>query len=375
MNTAKDYLLKNKVLWTIGLAALILFSFITANAASVPKATLKVTRLDFANGYWNYRADYTLKNLYDGSLKVNGAIFVNNINQSGSSETGYALKPSKKYVFTFYSKSKGKGRILASKVVVASKAPAVSQVAHNPVYTPTPIITPTPTPPSGSTTITKNGFLLSGSLCSFDYSLMPQSENNARRLLNLCEVDVPILEARFGRGPSAPIYKIQFYSPAAGSQGTGGDAIAYAGTSGVFLSTESWGTEFPYDAKILAHELTHVIQSFKGYNSADYPGWLVEALADYGAYVAGYSNDLEKDCYHFSNDMQNQTHVYSCTYKFLKFVGSKYDPETPFKLHKALQSGTYTENLWVQYAGKTFNQLTSECSQDSNCGGLYHGGL
>ncbi len=362
----KERLLKSKVLWTTVLTILILLSFSGVHAAVSPKVTFQVTRLDFVNGYWNYRADYTLKNLNDGSLKVNGAIFVNNITQSGSSEVGYALKPGKRYVFTFYSKSGGKGRILASKVVVPPRGSASKNtLTQTPIFTSTPIPIP----------ITKNNFLLSGASCIIDYTLVPQSEANARRLVNLCDIDVPRLEAKFGRGPSAPIYKIQFYNPAAGSQGTGGDATAYAGTSGVFLSTNSWGSEFPYDAKILAHELTHVIQSFKGYNSADYPGWLVEALADYGAYVAGYTNDLEKDCYHFSNDMQNQNHVYSCTYKFLKFIGDKYDPQIPFKLHRALQSGIYSENLWSQYTGKTFNQLTSDCSQDSNCGGAYHGGL
>lgn len=353
------------MLWTIGLAALVLFSFITANAALVPKVTLKVTRLDFANGYWNYRAGYTLKNLYDGSLKVNGAMFVNNINQSGSSETGYTLKPDKKYTFTLYSKSGGKGRILASKVVVASKAPTVIQTTHRSITTPTPVSVP----------ITKKEFLLSGSLCNFDYSLLPQSENNARRLIDLCESIVPKLEAKFGRGPSAPPYKIQFYVSAPGSQGTGGDANASAGSTGIYLSTNYWQGELPDEAGyIMAHELTHVITSHFG------SAWLAEAIADYGAYIvagyAGYSKGLfESNCYHFPNDIQNQNHVYGCTYKFLKFVEDKYDSTIVFKLNKALQSENYSENVFAQYTGKTYNQLISECSQDSICGGVYHGGL
>lgn len=369
MNRAKVFLLKNKVLWIVVLSTLISFSFISVHAASAPKVTLKITRLGFANGYWNYKADYTLRNLYDGSLKVNGAIFVNIITQNGSSETGYALKPGRKYIFTFYSKSSGKGKILASKIIVASKAQTASQI------TPTPVITLASVPIYTSTPISKNGFLLSGSLCSFDFSLLPQSENNARRLLNLCEQNVPILEAKFSRGPSAPPYKIQFYTPVAGSQGTGGDPNAYVASGQIYLSTSYWQTEAPYDARILAHEITHVIQSFKGYNSPDYPGWLIEALADHGAYTAGYSSDLEKDCYHFSTDMQNQLHVYSCTYKFLKFIENKYDSTIVFKLNKALQSGSYSEDLFSQYTGKTFNQLTSECSQNSDCGGVFHGGL
>lgn len=234
MNIVKDYLLKSKALWTIGLAALILFSFITANAASVPKVTLKVTRLDFVNGYWNYRAAYTLKNLYDGSLKVNGAMFVNNINQSGSSETGYALKPGKKYTFTFYSKSGGKGRILASKVIVASKAPAVSQVAPNPVHTPTPIITPIPPPPSVS--ISKNGFILSTSKCEFDYSALPEAETTARRLISFCEEIAPKIEAKFGIGPRP--YKIKIFIGKTDSTTRLHDPYGYAGSDGIYLSTE-----------------------------------------------------------------------------------------------------------------------------------------
>ncbi len=134
-------MLKNMVFWTMIVGTLISFSFITVHAASTPKVTLKITRLDFANGYWNYRVDYTLRNLYDGSLKVNGAMFVNNITQNGSSETDYALKPGKKYTFIFYSKSGGKGRILASKVVVLPRASANKNIS-----TPIPIYTPTPTP-------------------------------------------------------------------------------------------------------------------------------------------------------------------------------------------------------------------------------------
>src|SRR3989344_2362235 len=97
--------------------------FFNVNAAPLPKVSLTVTRLDFNNGYWNYRADYNLKNLSDGSLSVNGAMFVNNIKQSGSAEVGYAMKPGRKYTFTFYSRSGGRGRIMASRAVVAPKAP------------------------------------------------------------------------------------------------------------------------------------------------------------------------------------------------------------------------------------------------------------
>lgn len=262
--------------------------------------------------------------------------------------------------------------------VPASPLPAVVKPTPTQIYppaipAPTLKITPTPTPIL--TLMTQNKLLLSGILCTVDYQLIPQSEGVARRLLDLCESNVPKIEAKFGRGLNAPPYRIEFYTPGPGSggQGTNSDSDAYV-TDRVYLGTNYWQTEHSNDAGILTHELTHVIQSYQGYLTSA-QRWLVEALADYGAYVAGYSDDLETRCYHFSTDMQNQTHMYSCTYKFLKFVGGKYDSEIPFKLHRALQSGTYSDNLWIQYTGKAFSQLASECSQDSNCGGAYHGGL
>ena len=259
-------------------------------------------------------------------------------------------------------------------------SPAISGPTTTPPTVSTPKLPPQQSPPKTPTVnqpslVTKSGFLLSGSLCTVDFSLVPQSENNARRLLDFCQKAVLVLEVKFGRGPNAPPYEIKFYTPTAGAQGTGGDANAYVADGQIYLSTNYWQSQVPYDAKILAHEITHVIQSFYGYNTPEYPGWLIEALADYGSYVAGYSSDLEKDCYHFSTDIQSQTRVYDCTYKFLKFIENKYDSTLVFKLHKALQAGSYSESLFVQYTGKTFNQLTSECSQDSNCGGSYHGGL
>jgi hypothetical protein len=205
-----------------------------------------------------------------------------------------------------------------------------------------------------------------------DFSLLPQSESNARRLIDFCEKIAPKIETEFGNGPRP--YKIQFYIPGTGAGGTGtySDADAYV-TDKIYLSSIYWQTEHATDAAIMAHELTHAIQF--SVSGTQYEAWLTEALADYGAYVAGYQNNLEERCYHFSSEAQNQYRVYGCTYKFLKFIANKYDSKIAFKLHKALQSRSYSENLFVQFTGKTYNQLLNECSQDSNCGGTFHGGL
>ena len=250
-----------------------------------------------------------------------------------------------------------------------SVIPETKPASQPKINTPTSIIpSPNVTPVSPQISITKNGFVLSGTSCVMDYALMPQSEGNARRLIDLCENDIPKIESKFGRGPRALPYKIQFYTPAPGSQGTGGDARAYVDGGVVFLSTEYWGTKFVYDEKILAHELAHANQSFCFNTCPEYSALVVEALADYGAYVAGYINDLEKECYNFPNSRQIK--VFNCTYEFLKFIESKYDSGISLKLHKAFQSGTYSENLFLQYTGKTYEQLIDECSKDSDCGGV-----
>ena len=225
---------------------------------------------------------------------------------------------------------------------------------------------------SDSVQITKNGFLLTGELCVINYQLIPQSEENARRLLNLCEIIVPKIEAKFGRGPNAPPYRIEFYTPRPEDKGTGNAPRAYAANDTVTLSTDFWYTKFPEDAGILAHELTHVVQAFYGYFSEyEYLGinWLVEALADYGEYIAGYSEDLEKNCYHFLSN--RKLGVFSCTFQFLKFVEEKYDPEISGKFYKVLRSPSANiDDLFAQYTGKTIGQLINECSQELSCGGV-----
>lgn len=223
--------------------------------------------------------------------------------------------------------------------------------------------------PSATPATSTSGNILSSNLCSFDISLMPQARSNAMRLLNLCERDAPLIEAKFGLGPRP--YRIQFYVPGTGPEGTGtnSDSDAYV-TDKIYLSTSFWQTQNTGDEEILAHEMTHALQLNGGiqYN------WVTEALADYGAYMAGYQADLERRCYHFSSDIQNQTHIYDCTYKFIKF-SEKYDPQLAVHLQSSLKSHNYSVDTWAKYTGKTFDQLTNECSQDSQCVGLYHGGL
>lgn len=120
----------------------------------------------------------------------------------------------------------------------------------------------------------------------------------------------------------------------------------------------------------MTHAIQHTGDGFQ-YN------WVIEALADYGAYVAGYENELEHGeigCYHFLTDIQNRTHVYGCMYRFLRFVENKYDSQLVVQLHQA--RAKYSDDLLVQYTGKTFDQLANECAkEDSKCAGVFHGGL
>lgn len=115
----------------------------------------------------------------------------------------------------------------------------------------------------------------------------------------------------------------------------------------------------------IVHELVHVVQNYglarrNNPNATRTPGWLVEGICDYirwflyephahGAEIS--ARNLERARYDGS---------YRITANFLHWVSETHDKDIVRKLNAAAREGRYAEDLWVEYTGKSVQELGSE---------------
>ena len=134
--------------------------------------------------------------------------------------------------------------------------------------------------------------------------------------------------------------------------GPGVTGVAAAG-GGVITVNTAWTESHPEDTGLTVHEMSHVIQSYSGYN----PVWLVEGISDYIRWVA-----YEPENYKVSinPDTANYNDSYRTTGAFLAWVQNHYDSRIVNKLSDSVRFGRYKESLWQDYTGKDVKTLWSE---------------
>ncbi|MHB8636262.1 MAG: basic secretory protein-like protein [Fimbriimonadaceae bacterium] len=113
----------------------------------------------------------------------------------------------------------------------------------------------------------------------------------------------------------------------------------------------------PDDVGLIVHEMVHVVQSYKHYNDADVPGWLVEGIADY---VRWFFYEPLSQRPHPTAAQADARKSYRITAAFLFWVSNRYDADLVPKLNAALQANTYTEGLFKDLTGKTLDELNAE---------------
>jgi hypothetical protein len=113
----------------------------------------------------------------------------------------------------------------------------------------------------------------------------------------------------------------------------------------------------PTDVGLIVHEMVHVVQNYKGYNSTQAPGWLVEGIADYVRWF--FYEDLIKHP-HPKAAVADARKSYQTTAAFLFWASGKYGADLVPRLNAALQANTYTEGLFKDLTGKTLDELNAE---------------
>jgi len=130
------------------------------------------------------------------------------------------------------------------------------------------------------------------------------------------------------------------------------DVPAYASGNRITGSV-SWFKDHPDDVGAMIHEATHVVQR---YRSRRNPGWLVEGVADYVRFILYEPKNIGP----INPRTARYDQSYRVTARFLDYVGKTYDEDFVLKLNRAMREGTYSDDLFKEWTGKTKEELGEE---------------
>jgi hypothetical protein len=133
---------------------------------------------------------------------------------------------------------------------------------------------------------------------------------------------------------------------------TGYDGVARAGGASIEASARYF-KRHPDDVGAMVHETVHCVQAYRGGNN---PSWLVEGIADYirfFKYEPGKLGPVDAKRAHYDGS-------YRVTAAFLAFVSDRYDKDLVRKLNAALRAGTYKDDVFKDWTGKTLKALDEE---------------
>ena len=156
----------------------------------------------------------------------------------------------------------------------------------------------------------------------------------------------PIMAARYNKTAPKTVYL---------NVDTENEGVAHAAGNRITLMA-SWINSNPNDTDCITHELFHVVQSYRSYD----PVWLIEGITDYARYKFGLYNDEAHWSLPGFSSADKYTDSYRVTARFLVWIEQKKNPDIVANLDIALRNGTYTANKWVDFTGKTLDELWSE---------------
>jgi hypothetical protein len=131
------------------------------------------------------------------------------------------------------------------------------------------------------------------------------------------------------------------------------DIIAFASGRTISISAK-WLAKHPDDFGMVAHELTHVIQSYR--RAGRDTGWLVEGIADYVRFYHYEPGKIKPP----SPKRARAKAGYRVTAHFLHFVTDKYDKQIVPRLNAALRNGEYSEGFFKKLTKKSLEELEKE---------------
>lgn len=180
-----------------------------------------------------------------------------------------------------------------------------------------------------------------------DCSAAPDCEAFATKSKAICEEWYPKINAiLFGKEHPLPVATLHLkFEPMNG--------IAHATGDGIHISQEWVTKKRPDDYGMVVHELTHVVQNYKGGGE----GWLTEGIADYIRHKY-FEKDGEKLRVDAVNGSYRQS--YTTAAAFLLWLEAHKDKDIVRKLNIASHDGTYSRALFNKYCGADVDALWKE---------------
>ena len=111
------------------------------------------------------------------------------------------------------------------------------------------------------------------------------------------------------------------------------------------------------DWGMIAHELVHFVQNYRGGEGTGIPGWATEGIGDF---VRHAFFEPEKEMRPVNPARAKYTDAYQITAGFFMYIADAYDTEFVRKLNEMARKRTYSDDLFEQVSGKKLDDLWAE---------------
>ncbi len=185
---------------------------------------------------------------------------------------------------------------------------------------------------------------------TIDYAKAPDCEAFATKSKALVEEWYPKINAiLFEKGHALPTADISLiFEPMKG--------VAHTSNGVIHISAEWVTKKAPNDYGVVAHELTHIVQDYKGKGA----GWLTEGIADYIR-----DRHFEPGLRHQKIDPDKGSYLqaYGVAAAFLIWLEEHKDKDIVRQLNAASHDGTYQPELFRKYCGADLDALWKEFAE------------
>jgi hypothetical protein len=183
-----------------------------------------------------------------------------------------------------------------------------------------------------------------------DTSKAPECEAFAAKSKGIVEEWYPkINEILFPPGRALPANEVVLiFEPMKG--------VAHATGNTIHISAEWVTKKAPNDYGMVAHELTHIVQDYRGKGD----GWLTEGIADY---IRDRHYEPGARTQRIDPDKSSYKQAYGVAAAFLIWLEAHKDKDIVRKLNVASHDGKYSPALFQEYCGADLDTLWKEFAE------------